>query len=318
MTRPPIAPSDTVAINAVLVASRQAVDAICDRWSLALVLALFQGETRFGGLLARTGMANRLLTARLRALETGGVLARTPYGAHPARHDYHLTEMGWGLFDVILQMARWEQHWAAAGNAMAEGMTHTACGAPLRPQLRCAACDRLAGARDIELRISPAQLRQMPDKQTARRRSTLSGEVLDGPPQQLGPSLDIFGDKWGIEILLCAFFRIRRFGDFRLCTGIAANILSDRLARLTAAEVLTGEREGQPGYWLTEKGIDLYGVIVAIQDWADAWLPDRYRSPVRLIHRDCGQVFKVSTTCAACAQVVGAAEVRWSGDQSCR
>ena len=55
MTRRALDPNDRLAINAVLVSARQAIDIICDRWSLTLLLALFQGERRFGGLLTRTG-----------------------------------------------------------------------------------------------------------------------------------------------------------------------------------------------------------------------------------------------------------------------
>ena len=50
----------------------------------------------------------------------------------------------------------------------------------------------------------------------------------------LAASLDIFGDKWGIEILVCTFMRVRRFGELRGATGVAANILSNRLDRLQA------------------------------------------------------------------------------------
>ena len=129
----------------------------------------------------------------------------------------------------------------------------------------------------------------------------------------LGPSLDIFGDKWGIEILVCAFFRVRRFTDLRDCTGISANILSDRLERFVTAGILTETVGGaaEQGYGLTEKGVDLYGVIVAIQGWADQWLSGRIRSPVLLIHRRCGAVFQPATTCGHCLGVVQCLDVRF-------
>lgn len=313
MTRPKIAPSDFVAINAVVAAARQPADVICDRWSLMLVLAAFLGETRFGGLMERTGMASRLLTARLRSLESHGAVLRMPYCMHPPRHEYRLTNMGEGLFEVIMQMARWEQNWPSEGGSAPVAIQHVTCQAPLRPQLRCRACGLAATARDIDLKVSPAQLQHRPPKQTSHRRSIVSSGDGDALRQLLGPSLDIFGDKWGIEILLCAFFRIRRFGDFRLCTGIAANILADRLERLVAAGVLISPRDAadEPGYRLTEKGIDLYGVLVAIEAWADAWLRKRYRSPVRLIHRDCGKTFRPLTTCAACGELVLRSDVRF-------
>jgi DNA-binding HxlR family transcriptional regulator len=197
-------------------------------------------------------------------------------------------------------MLRWELNWQLAGPGAA-AIIHRACGAALHPQLRCAACGALADAREIELKLSRAQLQHMPQKQNTHRRSTITSHG-GGPVQVLGPSLDIFGDKWGIEILVCAFSRVRRFNDFRACTGISANILADRLERLVAAGILRRgqERSSHPLYRLTPKGIDLYGVLVAVEGWADTWLRARYRSPVRLIHRACGQPFRPMTTCAAC------------------
>jgi DNA-binding HxlR family transcriptional regulator len=305
MTRASLDPTDALAINAVLVSSRQAVDAICDRWSLALILAILHGEHRFKGLMAHTGMASRLLATRLRTLEAARVIVSAPYSLRPPRQEYYLTSMGADVSDVILQMLRWEQNWGAASPA-AGRIAHLACGAALRPQLRCAACGALASARDIDLEVSRAQLWAMPPKQSAHRRSTVTSNDHGGPPRDLGPSLDIFGDKWGIEILLCAFFRIRRFNDFRLCTGISANILADRLERLRAAGILarSDDAPGLTGYRLTEKGIDIYGVLVAVERWADTWLRSRYRSPVRLMHRACGQVFRPLTTCSQCQQPV--------------
>lgn len=303
MTRPSIAPSDALAINAVLVSSRQAVDAVCDRWTLTLVLAMLQGERRFNGFLARTGIATRLLSARLAALEASGIVVRMPYSMRPLRYEYQLTNMGSAISDILLQMRRWDQSWGSASDTAGQ-IIHSICGDPLRPQLRCEACHTLAGARDIELKLSRAQLQKMPEKQSVHRRSTVTGHGDGAAPHLLGQSLDIFGDKWGIEILLCAFFRIRRFNDFRLCTGISANILTDRLERLVTSGILIRNQDptGQAGYWLTVKGVDIYGVLVTVERWADTWLRSRYRSPVRLIHTACGQEFRAVTTCANCEE----------------
>ncbi|WP_304170213.1 helix-turn-helix domain-containing protein [Phenylobacterium aquaticum] len=288
MTRPSLTPSDAVAINAVLAAVRQAADVVCDRWSLALILAAFLGETRFGGFMTRTGMANRLVTARLRSLEAEGLLVRLPYSRRPLRHEYRLTNMGEAFFEVVAQMARWRRIWRPAEDDPIAALVAARAEGPIDGPLICGACGAAVTARDIELRLNRAQLQTMPAKQTAHRRSTQAGAPSPGAQDLLGPCLDVFGDKWGIEIIICAFMRLRRFGDFRAQTGIAASILTDRLARLTEAGVL--ERV-DGGYRLTPCGVDVYGVLIAIQDWADTWLAVRYRSPVRLIHRACGQVF---------------------------
>ena len=295
---------DRLAINAVLVSARQAIDLICDRWSLSVVLALLQGAHRFMEITALTGMASRLLASRLKALEADGIIARWPYSLHPPRYEYQLTIMGAELLPVILQMDRWEQAWTRPDDATA--FIHRLCGAKLRARVGCRACGRPAGARDVVLKSTPAQLRKAPEKTGRHRRSIVSSTDHARARQALGPSLDVFGDKWGIEVLLGAFFRIRHFNDLRDVTGISSNILSDRLERLVAAGLLAKGRDpSQPsGYWLTPKGVDAYAIIVSIHEWADKWARGRYRSPVRLVHAACGETFLPRLTCSACERPV--------------
>lgn len=305
MTRPVLAAPDVQAIEAVLVSARQAIDLVCDRWSLLVVHALILGERRFTGLAARTGMTSRLLSARLKTLEETGILYRRPYSLHPPRFEHHLTTMGLDLLPVLLQMDRWEQAWTR-GPQGAPAFVHGACGAPLRSQVSCRACGRPAAARDIALKVNRSQLRAAPKKQGRHRRSMLEGEERPAEARLLGASFDVFGDKWGIEVLLCAYFRIHRFGDFRQCIGISANILSDRLGRLVTTGLLAPSRDPQasPGYWLTAKGIDAFAIMVAIHAWADKWVRGRYKSPVRLIHAACGAPFWPALTCGHCHQAV--------------
>ncbi len=313
MTRPAISASNTLAINGVLVSARQAIDMICDRWSLLVVLALFLGEHRFKDLTERTGMASRLLTSRLKTLEENGVVTRMPYSMHPPRFEYRLTNMGADLLPVILQMDRWEQVWTRPRD-QSTSLTHLLCGAPLHAEVRCRACGQPAGAPNVELKLSRAQLQKVPDKKAQHRRSIVSSADQTAAPQMLGPSLDIFGDKWGIEILLCAFFRIRFFNDFRESIGISANILSDRLERLVASDILGRGRDprSRSGYWLTPKGVDAYAIMVSIHEWADKWVRGRYKSPVRLIHAACGEPFWPHLTCVQCEQPVRSSEVGFS------
>ena len=255
---------------------------ICDRWSLTLILAAFHGATRYVEFAKLTGMADRLIAERLKTLEQQGLFSRELYSRRPLRHGYRLTPMGRQTSEIFRQMVRWQ-----VNSDLPPDPAVLAWVAPLSESLACPGCGQALTARDIDLRLVPGLLRQIPDKQVARRRSTLPA---GSGPMGLGPSLDIFGDKWGIEVLICAFMRLRRFSDMRAATGMAANILTDRLARLSDLGLLS---KSDAGYRLTERGLDLYGVTVAIQDWADAWLEPRFRSPVRLIHRHCGGVFSL-------------------------
>ena len=258
---------------------------ICDRWSLTLILAAFHGATRYAEFSRDTGMADRLIADRLKGLEQQGIFVRELYSRRPQRYGYRLTPMGRQTFEIFRQMVRWQVNSDLPPNPALLAQV-----APLSEGLTCPGCGQALTARDIDLRLVPGLLRQIPAKQVTRRRSTIPAGT---GPLGLGPSLDIFGDKWGIEVLICAFMRLRRFSDMRAATGMAANILTDRLARLVDLGLLS---KSEAGYRLTERGLDLYGVTVAIQDWADAWLEPRFRSPVRLIHRGCGGVFSLPPT----------------------
>jgi DNA-binding HxlR family transcriptional regulator len=293
MTRPVIAQSDAAALNAMLMAVRQGSDVVCDRWSLALIISAFLGDSRFAEFTRRTGLASRLATMRLRTLVEQGLMVRLPYSIRPLRHEYRLTNMGLAFNDVVHQMVRWERNWN--GTTMPAPIVVQLCGKNLEREMRCRSCGAVVTARDITLKVSRSDLAQKPVKQALHRRSIISGSPTGAGLKHFSESLDVFGDKWGIEILVCAFTGIGRFNDFRTCTDISANILSDRLARFVESGVLRpASGPSAQGYRLTAKGLDTYGVLIALQDWSNGWLSQRYRSPVKLIHEKCGNFFHLA------------------------
>ena len=310
-TKPPErAPAiDALTVNAVLVAVRQAANVLCDRWSLLTLLLAQAGVSRFNEFSERSGMASRLLTSRLAMLEEQEIVVRLPYTRRPLRHDYHLSHMGLALFEVFAAMTRWEQAWHPA-SAAGVRIEHLACGATaVRPVPHCEGCNAVLAARDIKLTVSQREMQAMPTKETAYRRSTLSTAKRGlGAPVPLAHAIDVFGDKWGIELVMCLFTRVRKFNDFQMHLGISTNILADRLARLTALGILRAtteaDRYGKGAYALTDKGIALHPILLAIQAWADEWLRERYRSPVKFVHRLCGRALKMQIRCEECGGVL--------------
>ena len=300
---------DPVVVNAVLIAVRQAANFLCDRWTLLILLSAHCGVTRFAEFRERCDVANRLLTTRLLMLEEQEVMVRLAYTRRPLRHGYHLSHMGLALFDVFAAMLRWEQRWHPGKDGAGLVIEHLACGAKaVAPELRCTACGETVTARDISLKISQKEVRRMPDRATTYRRSTMSVATTSDRKQEvpLQHAIDFFGDKWSIEVLMCAFVRVTSFNGFQMHTGMSTNILADRLSRLTAASILVltkdpgDQRRGS--YRLTEKGRDLFAVLVCIETWADTWLRDRARSPMRLLHVSCGQPLRLSALCGGCSQ----------------
>jgi DNA-binding HxlR family transcriptional regulator len=96
-------------------------------------------------------------------------------------------------------------------------------------------------------------------------------EQTAGPTCPVARTVDIVGDKWSLLIIRDAFDGIRRFNQFQRDLGIARNILAARLRDLVQAGVL--RVEDAPGgsayqeYVLTEKGEDLFDLVVSLRQW---------------------------------------------------
>ncbi|GAA3252111.1 winged helix-turn-helix transcriptional regulator [Nonomuraea helvata] len=128
-------------------------------------------------------------------------------------------------------------------------------------------------------------------------------------------TLDIVGEKWTFLVLREAFSGVRRFADMQAITGAPRQVLSARLARLVDEGLLRKEPYREPGqrqrdeYRLTEKGRDLYPLLVALMHWGDRYLAGEEGPPVVLTHRDCGAPIEQYFRCADGHEVGGPREV---------
>jgi DNA-binding HxlR family transcriptional regulator len=126
-------------------------------------------------------------------------------------------------------------------------------------------------------------------------------------------SLAVVGDRWTLLVLRDAFLGARRFEDFR-AVGLTRHRLADRLKRLVAAGVLDRvpyqDRPPRSEYRLTEKGRDLWPVIVSLTRWGDRWMADEDGPPVELIHRECGHTVMPQLACPHCARPLTARDMR--------
>jgi DNA-binding HxlR family transcriptional regulator len=89
-----------------------AADVLCTRWTVVLLRELLAGSTRFNDL--RRGvprMSPALLSQRLKDLETGGIICRTPSPSEPGVFEYHLTEKGRALEPLVEAFGVWGQRW---------------------------------------------------------------------------------------------------------------------------------------------------------------------------------------------------------------
>lgn len=98
------------------------------------------------------------------------------------------------------------------------------------------------------------------------------GQAWTDPGCPTARAVDLIGDRWILLIVRDAMDGASSFTDFQQRTGIAKNILTERLRRLVERGVLdrqtaaTGKRQL---YALTPAGRDLFMVIVALRQWGE-------------------------------------------------
>ena len=121
----------------------------------------------------------------------------------------------------------------------------------------------------------------------------------------IGAAVAVIGERPTFLVLREAFNGVRRFDDMRRRTGMPRQVLADRLARLVREGLLrkapyrdSGQR-GRYEYRLTDKGLDLYPVLVALMQWGDQHAAGPAGPPVLLQHRDCGEPVQLQLSCRA-------------------
>ncbi len=141
-------------------------------------------------------------------------------------------------------------------------------------------------------------------------------DALATMPCAIARSMAVLGERWTLVILREAFMRARRFEDFQQGTGIARNILADRLKTLVDHDILERRPYAEhPGrtlyeYRLTEKGIDLYPVLVSLMQWGNKYGGfEENDVPLTLEHKTCGQVTTPRLVCSECGEELLAREV---------
>jgi DNA-binding HxlR family transcriptional regulator len=138
------------------------------------------------------------------------------------------------------------------------------------------------------------------------------GRTYDGQNCSIAKSLELIGERWTMLIVREIFLGNRRFDTLAGRLDIARNVLTARLTRLVEEDVLTKvryqERPERFEYRLTEKGIDLWPVVVALLQYGDRYYaPDG--PPVVLTHKHCGGQVDAHRICDTCGQRLTARDV---------
>jgi DNA-binding HxlR family transcriptional regulator len=118
-------------------------------------------------------------------------------------------------------------------------------------------------------------------------------------------TLEIIGERWTLLVLREAFYGVRRFDDFHRTLGCARNLLTARLHTLVDHGILRREPYREPGsrlrydYRLTDKGLHLFPVLLALMQWGDRYVAEPAGPLVEIDHRGCGEKVGVELRCAA-------------------
>lgn len=81
-------------------------DLLGDWWTPILLREFFYGRHRFDEFIDALDISRAVLSSRLKRLEAEGIISKRRYDDHPPRHDYHLTDKGRALWDVLAAMFR--------------------------------------------------------------------------------------------------------------------------------------------------------------------------------------------------------------------
>lgn len=138
-------------------------------------------------------------------------------------------------------------------------------------------------------------------------------EDLEKEPCSVARTLSVIGDRWTLIILRDCFLGVRRFDEFESRLGITRHVLTDRLKKLVQHGVLTRkpyqQRPVREEYRLTDKGLDLYPVIMSLVHWGNTHMADQRGAPLVHIHKTCGHRMAPVTSCSHCGEALSARDV---------
>ena len=132
-------------------------------------------------------------------------------------------------------------------------------------------------------------------------------------PCSIARTMDVIGEPWSPLIVRNIFIGINRFDQLQQSLGISRKVLAERLRWLTESGVLERrEYASKPAryeYVLTDKGLELFDVLMVMVRWGDKWLAGEAGPPVLYRHHACGEISHVDLHCSVCDQPMHAADI---------
>ena len=119
------------------------------------------------------------------------------------------------------------------------------------------------------------------------------------------------GEVFGLVLFgLVSFFILReffhgntQFQDFLDNLPISSSILSGRLGYLVSVGFIErGDESARSGYALTRKGLDIYGPMILMKHWGDAWLRDGKRPAMQFVDARSRDERTAVLVCSSCGE----------------
>jgi len=125
-------------------------------------------------------------------------------------------------------------------------------------------------------------------------------------------TLALIGENWTLLVLRqIMFLHQHSFDQIQESLEISPHVLSMRLKRLHEAGILEKKRDPNSGrsyiYSLTDKGYDLFPVMLGILKWGEEHaVMDGPKPPKIGVHDSCGKPLKSNPTCPSCKETITA------------
>lgn len=89
----------------------KAMELFSKRWVGLILFELLEGSKRFSQMESELPVSGRLLSERLKMLESEEIVERKVYSEFPVRIEYELTKKGRALEPVIKEIQSWSESW---------------------------------------------------------------------------------------------------------------------------------------------------------------------------------------------------------------
>lgn len=116
-------------------------------------------------------------------------------------------------------------------------------------------------------------------------------------------ALEVIGTRSAMLVVRELFYGGTRFDELARRTGLSEAVVASRLKQLRDDGIVERrpyQEEGQrtrDEYVLTDRGRDLFPILVALLQWGDG-LKDDQRTGIELVHRDCDATLSAQVRCA--------------------